>query len=288
MTRPTGFSLIELLVSLSVTMLLASMMFQLFHQNERVLRDQTLIMEMQQTARSVIAQIADEIRMAGQGVPLYATASDANPNEAAAVFLASSGGNRIDFRAALSNVETRTAGPTDFSLNASRAVSVSNGSAFVPGKFVYIFGPTATQPWTWLRAELTGAGSTNLTLTPRDCGTVDATFHFTAPATITLEEAVSISLSGSSIRRATATNLSNLSSPVWSAANEIGRNATALNFTYYDAAGNTVQPTSLSNRTAIARIDVQLTIQSANTLSDGTLPAYSLALRTIPRNRRVP
>ena len=61
-----GFSLIELLVALVVALGLATMMFQLFHQNERVIRDQTLIMEMRQTARVVASQIADEIRMAGQ------------------------------------------------------------------------------------------------------------------------------------------------------------------------------------------------------------------------------
>src|SRR4051812_12233409 len=123
MTRPNGFSLIELLVALSVTMLLASMMFQLFHQNERVLREQTLLMEMHQTARIVISQIADEIRMAGQGVPLYATASDVGPSEAVAVILGSSTASRIDFRAGLSNVETTATGsPVDFSLNASRSL----------------------------------------------------------------------------------------------------------------------------------------------------------------------
>src|SRR6186997_2945262 len=101
-----GFSLIELLVALSVTMLLATMMFQLFHQSERVLRDQTLIMEMQQTARIVTSQIADELRMAGQGLPLYASRFDSPPSEATAIFLSSSGSNRIDFRAGLSGIKT--------------------------------------------------------------------------------------------------------------------------------------------------------------------------------------
>src|SRR5512138_2209653 len=113
--RQTGFSLIEVLVALSIVLCLSTMMFQLFHQNERVLRDQTLIMEMQQTARIVISQIADEIRMAGQGVPLYATAFDAGPSEAAAVILDSSSASRIDFRAGLSNVETTAVGAADFS-----------------------------------------------------------------------------------------------------------------------------------------------------------------------------
>src|SRR5262245_9424498 len=110
-----GFSLIELLVAMSVALLLASMMFHLFHQNERVIRDQTLIMEMQQTARIVASQIDDEIRMAGQGVPIYAAAFDANPSEAVAVILESSTSSRIDFRASLSNTETAVAitGPID-------------------------------------------------------------------------------------------------------------------------------------------------------------------------------
>src|SRR5437016_3471554 len=97
-----GFSLIEMLLALMIGLLLSSMMFQLFHQNERVVRDQTLIMEMQQTARVVASQIADEIRMAGQGVPHYAASFDPAPSEAAAVILDSSNASRIEFRAGLS------------------------------------------------------------------------------------------------------------------------------------------------------------------------------------------
>src|SRR5262249_49862978 len=138
-----GFSLIELLIALSVALGLSAMMFQLFHQNERVLRDQTLIMEMQQTARVVASQIADEIRMAGQGIPLYATGFDTVASEAAVVILGSSNTNRIDFRAGLSNVETATvgSGPTDFNIGVSRSVSVVSGAGFGVGKFVYISGP---------------------------------------------------------------------------------------------------------------------------------------------------
>src|SRR5256885_1694816 len=101
-----GFSLIELLVALTVTALVVTMMFQLFHQNERVVRDQTLITEMQQTARVVASQIADEIRMAGQGVPVHPSRFDTVPSEAVAIILSSSNTSRIDFRAGLSNVET--------------------------------------------------------------------------------------------------------------------------------------------------------------------------------------
>src|SRR5689334_8263845 len=194
MHRHAGFTLIELLVAMTVALVLASMMFQLFHQNERVLRDQTLIMEMQQTARIVISQIADEVRMAGQGVPLYATLLDGAPSEPTAVILGSSGASRIDFRAGLSNIDTTAVGPAAFSLNTSRSITVVNGASFVPGRFVYISGPTATRPWIWLRAELTSVSSTTLTLIPRNAGATDTVFNFTAAPTITLEEAVSIYL----------------------------------------------------------------------------------------------
>ena len=61
-----GFSLIELLLALTTTLALSAMVFHLFHRNERTVRDQTLLMEMQHTAQVVASQIADEIRMAGQ------------------------------------------------------------------------------------------------------------------------------------------------------------------------------------------------------------------------------
>jgi prepilin-type N-terminal cleavage/methylation domain-containing protein len=284
-----GFSLIELLVALIVVLVLSTMMFQLFHQNERVIRDQTLIMEMQQTARIVASQIADEIRMAGQGVPVYAARFDAVPSEAVAVILASSNANRIDFRAGLSNVETTTAstGPMDFTASVSRNVLVAGTPGFVAGRFVYIFGPGASPGWVWLRAEMTSVSSTMLTVTPRDTGTSGTTIHLAAAPTIALEEAVSIYLSGGSVRRATAVNTRDPLNPEWSPANEIGRHFTALVFTYYDTNGNVVQPASLPERTAIARVDIHLTVEVANQLSNGTRPRYSLALRTIPRNVQV-
>src|SRR5438094_5353534 len=67
-----GFSLIELLMAMTITVGIGLTVFQLFHRNERVFWDQNLIIEMQQNARAVASQIAEEIRMAGQGVPVYA------------------------------------------------------------------------------------------------------------------------------------------------------------------------------------------------------------------------
>jgi len=283
-----GFSLIELIVALTVALVLAAMTFQLFHQNERVIRDQTLITEMQQTARVVASQIADEVRMAGQGVPIYASTFDTTSSEAVAIIFGSSNTNRIDFRAGLSNVATAmNGGPADFTIGMSRSIAVASTVGFAVGKFVYISGAATSSTLAWVRAELTAVSSTTLTLIPRNTGTTDTAVHFVSAPTVSLEEAVSIYLSSGSVRRATASSITNAAAPVWSAANEIGKNFTALTFTYYDSAGTAVQPSSLSNRTVITRVDIQLSVVTANPLSNGSRPVYSLTLRTIPRNARL-
>ena len=243
---------------------------------------------MQQTARIVASQIADEIRMAGQGVPVYSSTFDVVPSDAVAVILDSSNASRIDFRAGLSNIETSTdGGALDFNMGMPQSIPVQSTAGLSAGKFVYVSGPATGSAWSWMRAEVTAVSSTTLTLIPRSTGTTDTTIHFAAAPDISLEEAVSIYLSGGSVRRAVAGSMSNPSSPVWSAANEIGKNFTALNFKYYDDKEAIVQPVSLSNRIRITRVDIQLTVVAAAPLSNGSRPTYSLALRTIPRNLRV-
>jgi prepilin-type N-terminal cleavage/methylation domain-containing protein len=284
MKRTNGFSLAELLIALTISAGLSMMMFQLFHQNERVIRDQTIVMEMQQTARIVISQIADELRMAGQGVPVYASSLDVAPSEAIAVFLDSSGANRIDFRAGLSKVVTGVANtpPLDFAINVSRPISVVDSSGFAPGKFLFIF-----DQFTWLRCAVTSVSSGALFVTARETGRADTTIRFSRKPTVALDEAVSIHLSSGSVRRATSNDMTNPARPTWSAANEIGKNVTSLTFTYYDRSAIPITPNSLSSRLSIARVDIALSVQASAVLSDGTRPSHSLALRTIPRNVRI-
>lgn len=292
--RTAGFSLIELLITLVITLTLGMLIFHLFQHNERVIRDQTSLMEMHQTARVVASQIADEVRMAGQEVPIYGSNLDATMAEAVAAIFPSSSSTRIDFRAGLSNTETPVTGssPLDVSLYATRILTVSDGSVFSTtlgttwpsGKYVYIWGPTSTSIWAWVRAQLINITSTTLMVTPQQSSNMNSTIHFTGLPTVSLEEAVSIYLSGNSVRRATGTDMTNPAAPRWSPANEIGADCTDLNFTYYDKKGNVIMPTTLANRNLIARVDLHVTVQAANPLSNGTQPQYSLALRTIPRN----
>ncbi len=288
------------MVALLITLGIGSAVFRLFHQNERLFRDQMLVTEMQQSARLVASQIAEEVRMAGQGVPVYAAGFDGVRYEAATALLPTSTVSRIDFRAALSGAETRVtaAVPLDLTLGLQQIIAVENGGAFSEalgtsnpsGKFVYLWGPTASSQWTWARAELTAVNSSTLTVVSRqfgDSGRNGDTIRFTEAPAATLEEAVSFSLNGTSVRRANAADLADLSSPAWSAANEIGRNFTSLDFTYYDENGNVVVPDSLSRRNSVASIDVRVTVQTAGPLTTGERPTYTLALRTSPRNLKL-
>jgi Tfp pilus assembly protein PilW len=295
--RYSGFSLIELVMALAITLTAGMLLFHLFQHNERVIRDQTLVMEMQQTARVVASQIADEIRMAGQEVPVYSSNWDATMAEAVAVIFPTSTSSRIDFRAGLSNTETAATGsvPLDLNLYTTQTLNVSDGSVFSTtlgtawpsGKFVYIWGPTSSSEWAWVRAQLIYITSTTLMVTPQQSSNMNSAIRFTGLPTISLEEAVSIYLNGNSVRRATGTDMTNPAAPLWSPSNEIGPNCTHLNFIYYDNNGNVVVPTTLVNRNSIARVDIQLAIETANILSNGAVPAYTLALRTIPRNLRL-
>ena len=98
-----GVSLIEVLIAMVITLGVGLVVFQMFVQNERVFRDQSLILEMQQNARAVASMIADEIRIAGQGVPVYSTTHEATVSEATQTFLTGSDADNIRFRAGIRN-----------------------------------------------------------------------------------------------------------------------------------------------------------------------------------------
>jgi prepilin-type N-terminal cleavage/methylation domain-containing protein len=276
-----GFSLIELLMAMTITLGIGMVVFQLFRQNEHVFRDQNLIIEMQQNTRAVASQIADEIRLAGQGVPVYAATFDHDPAEAVTAILPSSSNTRIDFRAGLSNVEkyATTPLPIDCRLGVSRTLAIGSVAGFSAGNFVYLWGLAEEGTWAWVRAEVTGVAMNTLTVVPRQAARDP--IRFVQSPTVSLEEAVSFQISGTTIKRATT------SGPTWSPANEIGRNFSSMTFTYYDAGDRVITPGSLAERVCIARVDVQLVAQTSDRLSNGTRPTYAVSLRIIPRNLRI-
>ena len=268
-------------MAMSITLGIGMIVFQLFHQNEQVFRDQSLIIEMQQNGRAVASQIADEIRMAGQGVPVYAATFDGAPAEAVTSIMPSSTGTRIDFRAGLSNVETSATSPLpmDCTVGLPATLSVANASGFAKGDFIYISGPAEDGAWRWVRAELLGVSSNSLTVVPRQ--TAHDPVRFVRSPAVTLDEAVSFQLSGTTIKRAT------MSWASWSAANEIGRNFSAMTFTYYDAGNRVIAPASLADRASVARVDVKLVAQTSDFVSNGSRQSWTISMRSIPRNLRI-
>ena len=150
---------------------------------------------------------------------------------------------------------------------------------FQQGDFIYVWGVADNGPWSWVRAEVTGISSNILTIVPRQAARDP--IRFVRLPTVSLDESVSFQISGTTIKRATA------SGSAWSAANEIGRNFSALTFTYYDGANRIIAPSSIADRRSIARIDVQVVAQTSELLSNGTRPNYSISLRAIPRNLRI-
>ena len=283
-----GFSLIESLIAISITLGVGLSVFQLFLQNERAFRDHEIVAELQQTARVAGFQIADEIRLAGQGVPVFSASFDESPTESTAVILAGSDSSRINFRAGLSNVESEvTSGvPIGLIQNAPTILTVRDASLFsgTGGRHAYLWGPVAPDIWGWIRATVGTVGVSTQSIQV----TALQTIQFAGFPILSLDEAVAIYWDGAtnSIRRTTATDMTTPMNPTWAPANELATNVTALTFTYYDARNGVVTPNSLANRNSVRRVDVNLNVQASAELSSGERPNFLLHLRSIPRNLR--
>ena len=208
--RARGFSLIELMFAMSITMGLGLIVFQMFLQNERVFQDQNLVLEMQQSTRAVASMVVDEVRKAGQGIPVYSAGQDAAVAEAAQAFLDGTNAGTLRFRAGIRNAVTTTANPLAYTLNNSATITVASAASINAivgantGRFVYLWGPTANS-WTWVRAEITAinAGANQITATPRQMSGQGGTFSSTP--TVSLEEGISYRLSNGAILRGTTT-----------------------------------------------------------------------------------
>src|SRR5580765_8145081 len=219
-----GFTLLELLISISITLVIGVAVFQLFQQNERVFNDQNLITEMQQAARTAISQAADEIRMAGQGVPMYAETYSSARSEETVAILSGSNATRINFRAGLAPAESHVIapGPIAFSVGSPMTVTVDDAAGLYnalgggpTGRFVYFWGAADSSGWLWVRSSINSITPSlnRVGVTPSStgpAGNAGVTVQFPSSPTISLEEAIAIYLDTStgSMRRTTATNTS--------------------------------------------------------------------------------
>jgi len=298
-----GFTLLELLISLSITLVLGAAVFQLFQQNERVFNDQTLITEMNQAARAAIFQAAGEIRVAGQGVPTYAESFGDAPSEETVAILSGSTVTRINFRAGLAPTSTDVTAPrpAQFTLGIPTVVTVADATGLYnsvggspAGRFAYFWGAADAYRWNWVRASLRSVspasgsvGVTAVSIGPAGVGA--SPNQFSESPTMTLEEAFSLFYDSStrSMRRTTASNMSDPIHPVWAPANELVPNVTQLQFEYLDGSGNSIEPDTLANRARISRVGVRLVVQTAQEVRNHTRPEITLSIRTNIRSAMI-
>jgi Tfp pilus assembly protein PilW len=269
-----GFSLVEVLIATAITIGVGAIVFQLFHQNERIFRDETQRIEMQQTARMVVSQIGDDIRIAGQSVP----------PEIGEIILPGSSEQRLNLRAGFSATESivTTILPVSLATGTPITLGVESTTGFSAGRQVYLWnGPT------WIRATLdsVSASAKTIRLTPSGA---TSSIEFTAPPAIAPDEAVAVYRDGAThtVRRTTSHNTTNPSSPVWAPANELAINVIGLRFLYYDAAGDPVAPDTPEKRATIESIETRVRVRSAVAVAGGEQPVYSLSVQFYPRNLR--
>lgn len=272
-SRQSAFSLLETLVATAITVGIGAVAFQLFHQNERLFRDQAVILEMQQSARVVVSQIGDDVRMAGQGVP---------PG-LAEIILPGSGSSRLNMRTSISAVESTVVSPLPVQVAAGNAVTmaVESTAGFSAGRQVYLW---ADLSWTRGAINSVSGAARSIRLTPSMVS--PSPLEFVVPPAISLDEAVSLFFDSTTmtVRRTTATNTENASSPSWAPANELAANVTDMVFSYFDSGRVPVIPDTLEHRSQIVSIEARVVVRASAPLSDGSRPAYALSTRVVPRN----
>jgi len=294
-----GFSLLEVLLAMTITLVLGTIVSQLLLQNQRVFHDQNLVSEMHQSARAAVSQTADILRMAGQGVPLHAASSSSGPREEVVAILSGSNATRINLRAGLAPTEASVVAPTPMALTVGSTVTITADSvsglysavgSTPAGRFVYIWGSIGHSQWSWIRASIQSISNStrNVSVVVTETA-IAGTVQFSAPPTMTLEEATAVYFDAGTktIRRTAASNTANPVNPSWAPANELATSVTSLGFTYYDTAGMVIDPSTLSdiaNRARVTRVDIRVVAQTTEELSNHTRPTFGISQQTYIRN----
>ena len=271
-----GFSLLEVLIATGFTVGVGAVILQLLQQNERTFRDQTVMFEMQQTARMALSQVAEDIRKAGQSIPL----------EAGAVLMPGTGTSRLNLRGSFSGTETWVTSPLPLTaaVGESLTVDVESVAGFSAGRQAFLWNDEG-----WVRAlvDSVSASSQTVRITPSAVNVSPA--QFTTPPTLSTDEAVAVywDPASSAVRRTTATNTENPKNPNWAPANELAANVIGMTVSYYDDSGNALTSDIVAEQSNVAWIELRLTVRSSLPLSNGTRPTYSLSTRCVPRNLHI-
>ena len=268
-----GFSLLELLAAMTVMLCTTAAAFALFHRSERLFHDHAIFVEMQQTARLVVSQVLDDVRMAGQAIPRGLTD----------VILVGSGGSRLNIRMGYTVTESAvtSALPLSLTLGVPFTVAVDSTSGFSANRQAFVWSDTD-----WARITINSVSGSAKTVRGTPVFLSKSPMSFLVPPAISTDEAVSIysDVGSQVVRRTTTTNTENPDNPVWAPANELATHVTDLTFSYFDEAGLPVAVDTPEHRSRVAAIEVRVAVQASAPLRDGSRPTYSLSVRVSPRN----
>ena len=287
----SGFSLLELSIAMAITVGMGAVVFTLLFQNQNLFRDRNLTIEMQQSARAVASMMADEIRMAGQGVPAFAASMDTTAVESVQTFLNGTDAGTIVFRAGIRNGTAAITSPPPlaYMVQTPTTVAVDDVDAIsrIVGentdRFVFLWGQTAGS-WTWVRARIDAIDrrADIVALTP--VAIAGGGGRFPRVPNIQAEEALAYRLNSGNIQRATSGAFTTPTAPALRYAT-VGGNFTALSFVYRDISNNVVTVTNLDDRAAIRRVDFTLAAQTAEALpSTGDFGTFQIEMTVYPRN----
>jgi hypothetical protein len=235
-------------------------------------------------------------------VPTYSETYSDTPSEESVAILSGSNATRINFRAGLAPAESVVIAPSPIAFSLGSPITVTADDVWglyntvgggPAGRFVFVWG-ASDNGWLWVRASITSITPSLkiVRLTPVSAGpagNAGSTVQFPAFPTLSLEEAIAIYQDSStgSLRRTTATNMNDSLHPTWAPANELSSNVTHLQLDYFDCFGKVVIPDTLVNRARIERVDIHLTVQTAQELRNRSRPTFALSVRTNIRSARI-
>jgi hypothetical protein len=280
-TGLVGFSLAEMMIAVAIVVGVAGAVLHLFVQNERLIRDESIALEMRQGLRAVASMIADELYMAGMGVPLFSARHEQLGSEPVQTFLAGTDQTTVRMRVNLdqSSGVLGDAVPLLFETGVARTVLSDAAFRPSPGGHVFFWGQTRGS-WTWVRARVESLSPGRvLTVTPTELSSESGLL--TSRVRVAEEDALSYHLSDRTVRRGELTSLSNPMEPRFRESS-VGDHFTALEFVYHDAAGQVVDPSSDDGRAAIRSIDFLLEAETSQALSNGTRPRQAVTMTVTP------
>jgi type II secretory pathway pseudopilin PulG len=279
---PAGYSLIELLIAVTVVLAVTGIVAQVFYQSQGVLRDRRQLAELDETLHAIAHLIAADIRRAGQGLPTLAVDAQAVGVDATNAILAGSGSADLRLYTGGTGGDTVLTDPTLPTLLANRTVLIHTREdpALVTGDQVFLWGEAGLS-WSWVRARVEQRISPGqFDITPLDFSSEGGLS--TSRPRLSQVDGVSWRRAGNSILRGELSN----PDPVSPAFREMsaGENFTALEFVFFDGSGGVVDPLTPTARPGIRRIGFLLEGTTSEPLADGKPRRKALTLSVGLRN----